>query len=171
MCGFNVIVTWMQSIHTYNLWKKGRGHPDMQPVFTCTGQSQPLALFLYWTSILWSVVSCENSVFADQYCRLRCTTYWGPFLKIVSWPYWSWHQLHGSLACSILGVHFVSNCLEAQKLVCSFEALSFWIFSSNPPPIIKSALLVPRWPTKIWVSQSVIWLHIEKFLPFFLEQL
>ena len=162
----------MEAEHTHiQTVKKGEGPPRHAACFYLHWPKSAFSFVLYWTSILWSVVSCENSVFADQYCRLRCTTYWGPFLKIVSWPYWSWHQLHGSLACSILGVHFVSNCLEAQKLVCSFEALSFWIFSSNPPPIIKSALLVPRWPTKIWFSPSVIWLHIEKFLPFFLEQL
>ena len=120
--------------------KKGRGHPDLQPAFTSTGQRQLLSLISCWTSILWSVVSCENRVFADQYCRLRCTTYWDPFLEIVSWPYWSWHQLHKSLACSILGVRFVSNCLETQKLVWSFEALSFWMFSSNPPPISQHLL-------------------------------
>ena len=49
---------------------------------------EKLTMHTYWTSMLWSIDSCQNSVSADQYhltvLRAHVSTHWG---RVIFWSY------------------------------------------------------------------------------------
>ena len=84
-----------------------------------------LPAHIHWTSMLWSVDSCQNMVFADQY---HLTVSWAQVLthrsqvvfKVIRWQVTSFQMIAGS---SLIFFSFIRNmlCFCAAQLKCWFE--------------------------------------------------
>ena len=91
--------------------------------FESTGK---LIMHTYWTSMLWTIDSCQNRVSADQdhltVSRAHVSTHWGQvFFEVIRWQVTSFQMIAGS---SLIFFKFISNmsCISASQLKFWFQS-------------------------------------------------